>query len=159
VDKLTAGHAGYGAGERHEEAAACTARVIGAWMSEAFLMQGIVARMELALVGVVLNKTRALIRARAAYSYVNDQDMQQPVYVAMLEHAQEKPCWTWHRKSSWHLAEEKFESGSCLIKSTIALKIHGALNACTVLHVNYMLVYDVRACVWPCGLWSSRCRL
>jgi hypothetical protein len=43
------------------------------------------------------------------------------------------------------LAKEKSESGGCLTKSTIALKIHGALDACTVLHVNYMLVY-VPAC-------------
>jgi hypothetical protein len=64
-------------------------------------MLGIMSRIELGLVGVVLDKTRALIRARAAYSYVNDQDMQQPVYVAMLEQAQEKLCRTWHKKSSW----------------------------------------------------------
>jgi hypothetical protein len=50
-------------------------------------MPGIVARMQLALVGVMWDKTRALIQARVAYSYVNDQDMQQPAYVAMLDHA------------------------------------------------------------------------
>jgi hypothetical protein len=105
--------------------------------------------MELALVGVVLDKTRALIRARAAYSYV-DQDMQQPVYVAMLHEGEAVS----DLAQEIELAEENSESGSCLIKSTIALKIHGALDACTILHVNYMLVY-----VHACGLWSSRCRL
>jgi hypothetical protein len=95
----------------------------------------------------------AVIQARVAYSYVNERSghattsicchVRACVGEAVSDLAQEIES-----------AQEKSEFGSCLIKSTIALKIHGALDACTVLHVNYVLVY-----VNACGLWSSRCRL
>jgi hypothetical protein len=68
-------------------------------MRQRLVRQGSLARSDAGYSGSYDSSTRL-------HSYVKDQDRQRCCHVG--EHAQEKPGWAWHKKSSW---QEESESG------------------------------------------------